>query len=135
MPTYRNVQTLTGLSSTAGFPFFNCEDYTPFNVGVSVTSNSSNVYNVEATLDFGSSVFNSSAATWFSSLASQLSSNNLFNITVPVSALRLNVTAGTSTLPVTVTRYFLSEGQADGRSKGRSTQDHRLHKLHWDGIR
>ncbi len=75
----------------------------PFAVGIAVTGSSA-TYNVEVSQDFsGSSTFISSAATWFSSLASAQVSSGLFSIAFPVSAIRLNVTAGSSTATTTMT--------------------------------
>jgi hypothetical protein len=106
MPTnLPSRQTLTGLSSTNGFPFFACEDVRPFSIGISVAGSSA-TYNLEVTMDCtGSSAFISSNAVWFSSLASAQVSTGLFNITVPVTAVRLNVTAGSSTA-VTAVSYI-----------------------------
>jgi hypothetical protein len=64
---------------------------------VLTTTAAAPTYNVELTNDYtGSSAFISTAATWFSSLASGLSANAFLNITVPFTALRLNTTAGSS---------------------------------------
>lgn len=106
MPSNRWVQTLTGLSSTAGFPIY-FPDYMvrPFALTVEVTStNSSNTYNVEHTLDYGTSVFVSTAANWFqNSTQSGATANLLSNYAFPVTAIRLNVTAGSSQNNVTMT--------------------------------
>ena len=70
MPSLPSRQSLTGLSSTAGFlQWFPDTDIRPFSASVATVVNSSAVsYNLECTLDFsGSSTFISSAATWFSS--------------------------------------------------------------------
>ncbi len=79
---------------------------TPFNIGIGCVINSSSVsYNVEHSYDFtGSSVFISSNATWFqNSTISAASSNTTGNYAFPVSAIRLNVTAGSSQGTVTMT--------------------------------
>jgi hypothetical protein len=113
MPSVPFRQTITGLSSTAGFATWWPDYYgdTPFNVGIGVTVNSSNVsWNIEHTFDrLGnlSSNFNnfiSSAATWFlhSTLSGQ-SSNASGNYAFAVTGIRLNVTAGSSTGTTTVT--------------------------------
>jgi hypothetical protein len=51
----------------------------------------------------GSSTFNSSNAVWFSSFGSALVSTNAVAITTPLTAVRLNVTAGSSTATTTMT--------------------------------
>jgi hypothetical protein len=109
MPAQRVVQTITGLSSTAGFQLYVVDwaKNPPQNIGVSGVLNSTAAaptYNIEATNDYtGSSTFTSSAATWFSSLATAVASNALVAVTVPVTALRANVTAGSSIQTLTVT--------------------------------
>jgi hypothetical protein len=104
MPSGRWVQTLTGLSSTNGFPiYFPDWAIRPFGLGISVAGSSA-TYNVEISQDYtGSSAFISSNATWFSSLASAQVSSGFFSVSVPVSAVRLNVTAGSSTATTTIT--------------------------------
>src|SRR5215467_15578119 len=104
--------TVTGLSSTFGLGsslvFYPDLMLTPFNIGIGVTCNSTSAstsYNVEHTFDYtGSSTFISSNATWFlnSTLASA-SSNLTGNYAFPVSAIRLNVTAGSSAGQITMT--------------------------------
>ena len=102
-------QTLTGLSSTNGFPtLFPDVLMNPFNVGISCVCNSTSAitaYNVEHTFDYtGSSAFVSSNATWFqNSTISAASSNLTGNYAFPVSAIRLNVTAGASQGTIMVT--------------------------------
>jgi hypothetical protein len=106
MPSGRSVQTLTGLSSTAGYLFWYPDyDIRPFGVTVQTVVNSTGIsYNVEATLDFsGSSTFLSSLATWFSSALSAATSNALTAIGVPVTAIRLNAVSGSSTTTITMT--------------------------------
>jgi len=106
----RNTLTVTGLSSTFGLGsslcFYPDVMLTPFNVGIGCVVNSSNVtYNVEHTFDYtGSSTFISSNATWFvNSGISAKSTNQDGNYAFPCSAIRLNVTAGSSTGTVTIT--------------------------------
>jgi hypothetical protein len=106
MPSLPSRQTLTGLSSTAGFPiWFPDTAVRPFSASVAAVINSTTIsYNVEASLDFsGSSTFISTAATWFSSALSAATSNALAAFGFPVSALRLNVVSGSSTGTVAVT--------------------------------
>jgi hypothetical protein len=97
MPTnLPSRQSLVGLSSTNGFPTIFPEDVRPFSVSVAV-SGSSATWNIEISNDFtGSSAFISSNAVWFSSLASALVSTGFVNVGVPCTAIRLNVTAGSS---------------------------------------
>jgi hypothetical protein len=113
MPSVPFRQTITGLSSTAGFAIWWPDHYgnPPFNVGIGVTVNSSAVtWNIEHTFDrLGnlSSNFNnfvSSAATWFqhSTLSGQ-SSNGSGNYAFAVTGIRLNVVSGSSTGTVTAT--------------------------------
>jgi hypothetical protein len=102
-------QTVTGLSSTAGFPILVPDvTQTPFNIGIGCVMNSTSAitsYNIEHTFDYtGSSVFISSNATWFqNSTISGASSNLTGNYAFPVSAIRPNVTAGSSQGTLTVT--------------------------------
>jgi hypothetical protein len=98
MPTnLPSRQSITGLSSTNGFPSYFPEDVRPFSVSIAVTGSSA-TYNVEISNDFtGSSAFISSNAVWFSSLASAQASTGFYNIAFPCTAMRLNVTAGSST--------------------------------------
>src|SRR5262249_566033 len=102
--------TVTGLSSTFGLGsslvFYPDVTRTPFNIGIGCVVNSSNItYNVEHTFDFtGSSAFISSNATWFqNSTISAASSNLTGNYAFPVSGIRPNVTAGSSTGMLTFT--------------------------------
>jgi hypothetical protein len=107
MAGLRLSQTVTGLSSTFGFPISAPDiTQTPFAISIGCVVNSSNItYNVEHTFDYtGSSVFISSNATWFqNSTISAASSNLSGNYAFPVSAIRPNVTAGSSTGTLTVT--------------------------------
>jgi hypothetical protein len=106
MPSIPSRQTLTGLSSTNGFPIWFADTaIRPFSASVACVVNSTPIsYNVEASLDFtGSSNFISSAATWFSSGLSAATSNALASFGFPVSALRVNVVSGSSTGTVAVT--------------------------------
>jgi len=104
--------TVTGLSSTFGLgsslAFFPDLTRTPFNISTACICNSTSAitsYNVEHSFDYtGSSVFISSNATWFqNSTISAASSNLTGNYAYPVTAIRLNVTAGSSQGNVTMT--------------------------------
>lgn len=97
MPSNPSRQTLTGLSSTSGFLQYFPEDITPFAIGVAVTGSSA-TWNLEISNDYtGSSAFISSNAAWFSSLATGQVSSGFVSVAVPCTAVRLNVTAGSST--------------------------------------
>jgi hypothetical protein len=105
-------QTTTGLSSTFGLGsslvFFPDLMLTPFAIGIGVVCNSTSAttsYNVEHSFDnSGSSAFTSSTATWFqNSTISGASSNLTGNLAFPVSAVRLNVTAGSSVATISMT--------------------------------
>jgi hypothetical protein len=105
---YRN--TLTGLSSTNGFPvYFPDLQETPFSVSVSASpaSSASAGFTVEHSFDYlgpQSSVWISSNAVWFpSSGIAAISSNSYTAYTYPVTAIRLNSTGGSSTNVVTFT--------------------------------
>ena len=111
MPSNPKVITVTGLSTTAGFDVFVTDQtVSPFNLGLGATS-SGNTYTVEHTFnDLGpTSTRVATGATWFShsTMAAQ-STNSNGNYAFPVSAIRLNVTAGSSTGTTTLT--ILSAG-------------------------
>src|SRR6516225_8152184 len=108
MPAQRTVLSVTGLSSTAGFPvYFNDWAKTqPQNTSVAAVltnSTGSPVFNIECSLDAGSSAFISSNATWFSSFVSGATGNTLAAISAEVTAIRVNVTGGSSTQVLTAT--------------------------------
>ena len=107
MAGLRWQQTITGLSSTFGFPMsFPDIMQDPFAIGIGCVVNSTNItYSIEHSFDYtGSSAFISSNATWFqNSTISAASSNLTGNFAFPVSAIRPNVTAGSSTGTLTVT--------------------------------
>jgi hypothetical protein len=112
MPSIASRQTLTGMSSTGGFPqWFPDTAIRPFSVAVSAAVNSTGTqtFNIEYSEDYsGSSTFISTAATWFSSGSSAQTSNALAAFSFPVTALRINVTAGAS--QGTVTATFVQAG-------------------------
>lgn len=121
MPSNIFRATVTGLSSNAnngaqtnssGFPTFFPDLYrTPFSIGVGVTVNSTAVlWNVEHSFDYIGTLssnfvgFTASNATWFQhSTLSAISSNGNGNYAFGVTAVRLNVTAGSSTGTTTMT--------------------------------
>lgn len=108
MPSNPFRVTQTGVSTTAGFTSILFPDYDvrPFSVGIGCVVNSTAVaYSVQHSFDYtGSSTFISSNATWFTNTTiSTVSSNQDGNYAFPVSAIRLNVTAGSSTGTVSMT--------------------------------
>lgn len=108
MPSGRYLTTLTGISSTSSsYPtWFPDTAVRPFSVSVSAAVNSSAVaYTVNHTLDYtGSSVFISTAATWFPSSGITGATTNAFTAyTFPVTAIQLASTAGSSTGTITLT--------------------------------
>lgn len=113
MPANPTRITITGFSTTGGYGFM-VPDYgvSPFNVGIGVTvSSTAPTYSVQHTYDYtGSSTFISSNATWFTntSFSSIAGVNADGAYTYPVSAIRLNVSGGstaTSTATVTMTVF------------------------------
>jgi hypothetical protein len=120
MPSNPAVLTVTGPSSAAasyaaGYPqWFPDTDVRPFNIGIGVELTSSAVglsVNVEHSFDYlgaFSSNFNgwiSSAATWYPNTGlNAVSSNQNGNYAFPVSAIRLNVLAGTGTVRCVLTQ-------------------------------
>lgn len=110
MAGLRWSQTITGQSSTFGLgssliyvpDIMMC----PFAIGVGCVVNSTAItFTIEHTFDYtGSSTFISSNATWFpnSGITTQ-STNKDGNYAFPVSAIRGNVTAGSSTGTLTLT--------------------------------
>jgi hypothetical protein len=107
-------KTLVGLSSTEGLDkvvYFPDPYVRPFALTVA-TYSASNTYNVEHTVDAtaGSSAFISSNATWFlNSTQASANSNLISNYAFGVGAIRLNVTAG-STSNAGVTMKILQAG-------------------------
>lgn len=103
---FRVVQT--GVSTTGGYTdvFFPDITKTPFSVSISAAVNSTaQVFSVEHSLDYtGSSTFVSTAATWFQSSGITAATTNAFTAyTFPVSAIRVQSSAGSSIGTVTVT--------------------------------
>lgn len=108
MPSNPFRVTLTGLSTTGGYGQLYVPDISvrPFNIGIGCVVNSTTVtYSVEHTFDYtGLSTFISSNATWFSNSGiTAKSTNQDGNYAYPVSAIRLNTTAGSSIGTVTMT--------------------------------
>src|SRR4051812_30705071 len=108
MAGQRWTTTVTGLSSSATNPPIYVPNImaNPFAIGVGCVVNSTSItYSVEHTFDYtGSSFFISSNATWFQNSTIAAASSNLTgNYAFPVSAIRANVTAGSSIGTLTVT--------------------------------
>ena len=95
----RPIRVTVGSATTSGvIPLDNYR--TPFNVGIgcALSAGASLTYKVEYTYDdVQASTFNPATATWFdhATLAAKTTSAD-GNIVVPVSAVRLNVTAYTA---------------------------------------
>lgn len=108
MPSNPYSITITGISSTSGYmvPYFPDIAIRPFNVGIGcVVSSSGQVYTVEHSFDYtGSSTFISSNATWFpNSGITAKTTNQDGNYAFPVSAIRVQSSAGSSIGTVTLT--------------------------------
>ena len=109
MPTLPFRIQQTGVSTTAGFAATLFPDYAvrPFNIGIGVKTTSTSVFSVQHTFDYtGSSAFISSNAAWFTNtgISSAVGPINVDgNYAYPVSAIRLNVTAGATNGVVTLT--------------------------------
>lgn len=109
MPSNRYSITITGISSTSGYmvPYFPDYMVRPFNVGIGCVMNSTGqVYTVEHSFDYtgGSSTFISSNATWFpNSGITAKTTNQDGNYAFPVSAIRVQSSAGSSSGTVTLT--------------------------------
>jgi len=118
MPSNPFRVTQTGLSTGAnGFTPTLFPDYSirPFSIGIACTVNSTSLaYSVQHSYDFtGSSTWNSSNAVWFTSTSFStidgVASNGAY--TTPVSAIRLYVTATTtSSATNTVTMTAIQAG-------------------------
>jgi hypothetical protein len=111
MPSLPFRVTQTGISTTAGFTSVYFPDYMvrPFNIGIGVvqTAASSATYSIQHTFDYtgGSTGFISSNATWMTNTGISSSTSAFVdgNYAYPVTAIRLNVTAGSSVGSVTAT--------------------------------
>jgi len=111
MPSTPVLLTVTGLSSTSGYPlWFPDTDIRPFNVGIGTVVNSTGTqtYSVEHTFDYNGTISSnftgwvSSAATWYANTGIvSATSNANGNYAFPVSCVRLNVISGSSQGSVT----------------------------------
>lgn len=99
------TQSKTGVGATAAVPM---DHYiSPFNVGFGVVVSGVVTYTVQHTFD---DVFNSSVTpTWFNHpvIAAQ-TTNQDGNYAFPVTAIRLNVTAGAGTATITIVQAGLT---------------------------
>jgi hypothetical protein len=110
MAGLRWTKTITGQSSTFGLgsSLIYVPDImqAPFAIGVGCVINSTGItFSVQHTFDYtGSSAFISSNATWFTNTGISSATGSVDgNYAFPVSAIRGNVTAGSSTGTLTVT--------------------------------
>lgn len=103
----RVVETVTGVANSPVIPL----DYRAqvFNVGIQAVVSATATYNVQYTLD---DIYNSAITPTWTNVTTTIptsgtvltgaSTNEVANITIPCSALRLNVTASTGTVTITV---------------------------------
>ena len=110
MPSGIFQTTITGISSTTGFNssqvYFPDWMVRPFSVGIGCVANSTSiVYTVEHSFDYsGSSTWISSNATWFpNSGITAKTTNQDGSYSFPVTAIRVQSSAGSSTGTVTMT--------------------------------
>jgi|SRR5579859_1114177 len=96
----RVVNTVTGVANSPVIPMDQRAQF--FNVGIAVTVSATATYNVQYTLD---DIYNSAITpTWFTMAApfTGASANASGNFTIPCSAIRLNVTASTGSVTITL---------------------------------
>lgn len=96
----RVVTTVTGVANSAPIPMDHRAQV--FNVGIAVTVSATATYNVQYTLD---DIYNLTITpTWFSMAApfAAATANASGNQNFPVSAMRLNVTASTGSVTMTL---------------------------------
>lgn len=95
----RVVEVVTGVANSPTVPMDHRAQF--FNVGIEVVVSATATYNVQYTMD---DVYSSVAPTWFT-LASPFTAataNAIGNLTTPCSGIRLNVTASTGTVTMTL---------------------------------
>lgn len=95
---------VSGVAASAPIAISN---YTsPVNVGIGVKISATATYTVQFTFDdIFTAGFNPATATWYNSTDTTVvnaTANQLSNITVPIVAVRLNVTASTGTATMTI---------------------------------
>jgi hypothetical protein len=103
----RVVEVVTGVANSASIPMDHRAQF--FNVGIEVLVSATATYNVQYTLD---DIYNPLITpTWFNVTTTipvagttfvGASANAVGNVTVPCSAMRLNVTASTGTVTMTL---------------------------------
>jgi hypothetical protein len=102
----RVVEVVTGVANSASIPMDHRAQF--FNVGVEIVVSATATYNVQYTLD---DIYSGVTPTWFNvtttiptsgSVLTGASTNQVANITIPCSAMRLNVTASTGTVTMTL---------------------------------
>lgn len=103
----RIVLSKTGTGATAPAPM---DTYcNPFNVGMGVVVSGTVTYSVQHTFDdVFAAAFDASTATWYDHPSlDDLAANADGNYAFPVTAIRLNVTAGTGTATLTLVQAGL----------------------------
>lgn len=95
----RVVQTVSGVANSPAIPMDHRAQF--FNVGIEVTVSATATYNVQFTMD---DIYSGVTPTWFNvpSPFTGATANQIGNITIPCSAMRLNVTASTGTVTMTL---------------------------------
>lgn len=95
----RVVQTVSGVANSPAIPMDHRAQF--FNVGIETIVSATATYNVQFTMD---DIYSAVAPTWFNipSPFTGATANQATNFTVPCSAIRLNVTASTGTVTLTL---------------------------------
>lgn len=95
----RVVTTVTGVANSAAIPMDHRAQF--FNVGIEAIVSATATYNVQFTMD---DIYSSVAPTWFNipSPFTGATANQIGNLTIPCSGIRLNVTASTGTVTLTL---------------------------------
>jgi hypothetical protein len=96
----RVVTTVTGTGNSPVIPMDHRAQF--FNVGIEAVVSATATYNVQFTLD---DIYNSAITpTWFNvpSPFTGATANQAGNLTIPCSAMRLNVTASTGSVTLTL---------------------------------
>lgn len=95
----RTVQVVTGVANSAAVPMDHRAQF--FNVGIECVVSATAAYNVQYTMD---DIYSSVSPTWFTlpTPFTAATGNAIGNLTVPCSAIRLNVTASTGTVTMTL---------------------------------
>lgn len=94
----RVVEVVTGVANSAAIPMDHRAQY--FNVGIEVVVSATATFNVQVTMD---DIYSSVSPTWFNVTGfTGGTASAIGNLTIPVSAMRLNVTASTGTVTMTL---------------------------------